>query len=36
MPVVLTTSQPNVLAVQANNAANTLPEFVAWAKKQGR
>ena len=35
MPVVLTTSQPNVLAVQASNPANTLPEFVAWAKKQG-
>jgi len=35
LPVVLTTSQPNVLAVQASNPANTLPEFVAWAKKQG-
>jgi len=35
LPVVLTTSQPNVLAVQAGNPANTLPEFVAWAKKQG-
>ena len=35
LPVVLTTSQPNVLAVQAANPANTLPEFVAWAKKQG-
>ena len=35
VPVVLTTSQPNVLAVQASNPANTLPEFVAWAKKQG-
>ncbi len=33
--VVLTTSQPNVLAVQASNPANTLPEFVAWARKQG-
>lgn len=36
LPIVLTTSQPNVLAVQANNPANTLPEFVAWAKKQGK
>jgi tripartite-type tricarboxylate transporter receptor subunit TctC len=35
LPVVLTTSQPNVLAVQASNPASTLPEFVAWAKKQG-
>jgi len=35
LPVVLTTSQPNVLAVHASNPANTLPEFVAWAKKQG-
>ena len=35
LPVVLTTSQPNVLAVQSSNPANSLPEFVAWAKKQG-
>jgi tripartite-type tricarboxylate transporter receptor subunit TctC len=35
VPVVLTTSQPNVLAVQASNPAKTLPEFVAWAKTQG-
>lgn len=35
VPVVLTTSQPNVLAVQASNPAKTVPEFVAWAKKQG-
>jgi len=35
LPVVLTTSQPNVLAVQASNPANTLPEFIAWAKAQG-
>ncbi|WP_431112647.1 Bug family tripartite tricarboxylate transporter substrate binding protein [Variovorax paradoxus] len=35
VPVVLTTSQPNVLAVQAGNPVNTLPEFVAWARKQG-
>ncbi len=34
-PIVLTTSQPNVLAVQASNPANTLPELVAWAKRQG-
>ncbi len=34
-PVILTTSQPNVLAVQASNPATTVPEFVAWAKKQG-
>jgi tripartite-type tricarboxylate transporter receptor subunit TctC len=35
LPIVLTTSQPNVLAVAAGNPANTVPEFVAWAKKQG-
>ncbi len=35
VPVVLTTSQPNVLAVQASNPATTLPEFVAWARQQG-
>jgi tripartite-type tricarboxylate transporter receptor subunit TctC len=35
VPVVLTTSQPNVLAIQVSNPANTVPEFVAWAKKQG-
>jgi tripartite-type tricarboxylate transporter receptor subunit TctC len=35
MPIVLTSSQPNVLAVPASNPAKTLPEFVAWAKKQG-
>jgi tripartite-type tricarboxylate transporter receptor subunit TctC len=35
LPVILTTSQPNVLAVQASNPANSLPEFVEWAKKQG-
>ncbi len=34
LPVVLTTSQPNVLAVPAANPATTVPEFVAWAKKQ--
>ncbi|HET7866340.1 MAG TPA: tripartite tricarboxylate transporter substrate binding protein [Burkholderiaceae bacterium] len=35
LPVVLATSQPNVLAVQAGNPANTLPDFVAWARAQG-
>ncbi|MGE5116946.1 MAG: Bug family tripartite tricarboxylate transporter substrate binding protein [Betaproteobacteria bacterium] len=34
-PIVLATSQPNVLAVQAGNPAKTLPQFVAWAKTQG-
>jgi tripartite-type tricarboxylate transporter receptor subunit TctC len=35
MPVVLTTSQPNVLAVPANHPAQNFKEFVAWAKVQG-
>ena len=35
LPIVLATSQPNVLAVQASNPAKTLPEFVAWARQQG-
>lgn len=35
MPVVLTTSQPNVLAVSASIPASTVPEFVAWARRQG-
>ena len=35
LPIVLTTSQPNVLAIQASNPAKTLPEFVAWARQQG-
>lgn len=35
LPVVLTSSQPNVLAVAASHPAKTLPEFVSWAKKQG-
>lgn len=35
LPVVLTTSQPNVLAVAAGNPANTVAELVAWAKAQG-
>ena len=34
LPIVLTSSQPNVLAVAASNPARTLPEFVAWARKQ--
>lgn len=34
LPVVLTSSQPNVLAVPATHPARTLPEFVSWAKKQ--
>lgn len=35
LPIVLTTSQPNVLAVQAGNPAKTVSEFVVWAKAQG-
>jgi tripartite-type tricarboxylate transporter receptor subunit TctC len=36
VPVVMTTSQPNVLAVNADKVpAKTVPEFVAWAKSQG-
>ena len=35
IPVILTTSQPNVLAVPANHPANNVKEFVAWAKSQG-
>ncbi|RCW65700.1 Bug family tripartite tricarboxylate transporter substrate binding protein [Pseudorhodoferax soli] len=34
LPIVLTSSQPNVLAVPAGNPAKTLPEYVAWAKQQ--
>lgn len=35
VPVVMTTSQPNVLAVNADKVpAKTVPEFVAWAKGQ--
>lgn len=34
LPIVLTTSQPNVLAVQASSPAATLPEYVAWARRQ--
>ena len=35
IPVVMTSSQPNVLAVNAAVPAQTLAEFVAWARKQG-
>jgi tripartite-type tricarboxylate transporter receptor subunit TctC len=34
LPVVLTTSQPNVLAVAASHPANNVAQFVAWAKQQ--
>jgi tripartite-type tricarboxylate transporter receptor subunit TctC len=34
-PIVMTTSQPNVLAVNANVPARTVTELVAWAKTQG-
>jgi len=34
VPVVLTTSQPNVLAVAATHPASTVAELVAWAKEQ--
>lgn len=35
LPIVLTTSQPNVLAVPVGNPARTLQEYVAWARTQG-
>ncbi|MEK8029160.1 Bug family tripartite tricarboxylate transporter substrate binding protein [Pseudaquabacterium rugosum] len=35
LPVILTTSQPNVLAVRADHPARTLPEFITWARKEG-
>ena len=35
LPIVLTSSQPNVLAVPANHPAKTVGEFVAWARQQG-
>ena len=36
LPVVMTTSQPNVLAVNADKVpAKTVAEFVTWAKGQG-
>lgn len=34
-PIVMTTSQPNVLAVNADVPARTVAELVAWAKAQG-
>ena len=34
LPVVLTTSQPNVLALAASHPANSVADFVAWAKAQ--
>ncbi len=34
LPVVLTSSQPNVLAVPAANPARTVQEYVVWARKQ--
>jgi tripartite-type tricarboxylate transporter receptor subunit TctC len=34
LPVVLTTSQPNVLAVAASHPANGVAAFVAWAREQ--
>ncbi|WP_295528656.1 tripartite tricarboxylate transporter substrate binding protein [uncultured Pseudacidovorax sp.] len=33
-PIVLTSSQPNVLAVPANHPAKTVQEFVGWARAQ--
>ncbi len=35
LPVILTTSQPNVLAVPGNLPVKDLKEFVAWSKAQG-
>jgi tripartite-type tricarboxylate transporter receptor subunit TctC len=32
LPIVMTTSQPNVLAVNANLPVKTVAEFIAWAK----
>ncbi len=34
VPIVLTSSQPNVLAVPSGNPAKSLPEYVAWARNQ--
>ncbi len=34
LPIVLTTSQPNVLAVAASHPVNSVAEFVAWAKRE--
>ena len=36
LPVIMTMSQPNVLAINANKIpTRTVPEFVTWAKAQG-
>ncbi len=35
VPIVLTTAQPNVLAINAAVPAKTVGEFVAWARQQG-
>ena len=35
LPVVMTTAQPNVLAVNAQVPAKTVKEFVDWARAQG-
>ena len=35
MPVVMTTSQPNVLAINAELPVKTVKEFVDWAKAKG-
>lgn len=35
VPVVMTTSQPNVLAVNANVPARNLREFIDWARSKG-
>ncbi|OYU98545.1 MAG: hypothetical protein CFE45_16070 [Burkholderiales bacterium PBB5] len=35
MPVVMTTSQPNVLAINAELPVKTVKEFVDWARAQG-
>jgi tripartite-type tricarboxylate transporter receptor subunit TctC len=35
LPIVLTSSQPNVMAVPAAHPANNLREFIAWSKTQG-
>jgi tripartite-type tricarboxylate transporter receptor subunit TctC len=34
VPVVMTTSQPNVLAINADVPARTVKEFIDWARKQ--
>ena len=36
VPIVLTTSQPNVLAVPASHPAKTLQEYVTWSKAQAK